>query len=215
MKKIIAFLLIFSTVFCCACGERAEENEAGFTDTETGIEYVYCAYNGIYPNAKGEEYARSEVRSYYKIPFENEKEFLCMENDGELLVLRAKNVAEPTLEIFNPLAGAIYDSNNKILISRIYIDKEYLSEAPADKDYKGETSLCKSIANALTKNEDVGYPSNRNEDETYYIRLFSQDYPGLYYNIMFTSAVGRYYIVDRATNKTVIAPDDVVARMVG
>lgn len=205
---------MFSCLICTGCEKKAEETEAGFLDKNTGIEYVYCEFNGIYANARGEEYAKSDVRTYYKIPFEEPERFLCIDVDGELIVLRAKDVAEPTLESFAPVAGAIYDQSNRILISRIYVDEEFLSEAPS-ADYKGETDLCKSIAKALTEGEEVGYPSNTNDDETYNIRLFSQDYAGLYYNVVFTSAVGRYYLTDRATGKTVYAPDDVVVRMVG
>ncbi len=214
MKKIIAFLLVFSCLLCTGCDKKAEETQAGFLDKNTGIEYVYCKFNGIRANARGDEYAKSDVRTYYKVPFENPEKFLCVDLDGELILLRAKDVAEPELSGFDPVAGAIYDGNDKILISRIYVDEEYLSSAPTE-DYKGETSICKSIADALTKGEDVGYPSNVNQDETYNIRLFSQKYPGLYYGVVFTSAVGRYYLTDRATGKTVYAPDDVKLRMVG
>ncbi len=214
MKRIIALLLLACCLVFTGCDRTGEETEAGFLDKNTGIEYVYCEFNGLFANGRGDEYAKSDVRTYYKVPFEDPEKFLCIDVDGEFILLRAKDVAEPTIDNFNPVAGAIYDANNQIMISRIYVDEEYLSSEPSD-DYKGETSLCKSISKAFKEGKDVGHPSNTNSDETYNIRLFSEDYAGLYYNVVFTSAMGRYYLIDRATGKAVYAPDDVVVRMVG
>ncbi len=214
MKKIIAFLLAAVCLVCTGCEEKAVETKAGFLDKNTGIEYIYCEFNGVYANARGDEVAESDKRIYYSIPFENPEKFLCVDVDGELMVLRAKDVEEPTLDKFDPVAGAIYDINNTILISRIYIDEDYLSQLPAT-DYVGETALCKTIAKALCEGKDVGRPANTNDNDTYNIRLFSEKYPGLYYNVLFTSAKGRYYLIDRATGKAVYAPDEVIARMVG
>ncbi len=214
MKKIVAFLLMLSCLFCCGCGKKAEETKAGFIDKQTGIEYIYCEYNGLAPNAKGQEYARSKVRSYYKVPNENEKKFLCTEEGGELILLRAKDVEEPTLENFDAIGASVYDANNIVKITAFYVDEEYRDNKPTG-DYKGESSVCKSITKAFRDNEDVGVPANTDESETYNIHLLSKDYPGLHYNVVFTSSMGRYYLIDRATQKAVYAPDDVVARMVG
>ena len=54
------------------------------------------------------------------------------------------------------------------------------------------------------------------EENEFYIRLYSENYPGLYYEVGFcTDENGMAYLTDMVTGKTVPCPDEVTVRMIG
>ena len=85
MKRIIAFILIASSLLLVACG-GGEPTELGFIDPDTGIEYVDVTPMGLYPVDKGEEFISVTVNGedtvYYEVEFENTSNFLCYEIEG-------------------------------------------------------------------------------------------------------------------------------------
>ncbi len=219
-RKIIAALLAVLSIFSlAACGKKSGEYTVyGFYDPNTKIEYVDVAPFGLYAVTRGDDYitvGEGESKTVYcEIMAESPESFLCVEDNGELLVVRNKEIEEPTIETFNPIAASIYDGNNTTFISRFYADEQYLDDANGVVGER-DSALCQQIAKALVENEDTTV-TTVSEDERFYIRLLSKDYPGLYYMVVFFgNDAGRYFLRDRATGKTVYCPHDIIARMVG
>lgn len=221
MKRILAFLIaLISVVTLVGCHkETGEWTVYGFIDNENEIEYVDVAPFGLYAVNRGKEYIKvgegSNQITYYEVQFESPENYLCVEDNGEYLLVRNKDIEEPTIETFNPVAAAIFDGNNQALITRFYADEQFIPEdvengVVGDRD----SSLCQNIAKAIVEGEDTTVDKVSEEDR-FYIRLLSKDYPGLYYMVVFFgNDAGRYFLRDRATGKTVYCPHDIIARMV-
>ncbi len=203
-----------------ACAD-AEITEQGVIDNETGIEYVHVAPRGLYALSGGDELFTVKndgaSQAYLSVDFEDSKRFICIEDSGEYLLLRAKDVEEPTLATFNPIAALIYNETNTTFITNFYADREYLPEGTDYNNQSEDSDLCRLIADTITNGEAQSIPNDAIlEDNMFFIRLLSKDYPGLYYSVCFYGATdNRYYITDRATRKTVLCPNEVIARMVG
>lgn len=222
MKKFIAFILIFSMFLFVGCGEQSGENtDYGFTDPKTGNEYVFCKPMGLYPVSHGEEYltVKNEDKTetiYYAVEFEDTSRFLCYDENGYYFLAYNKNMEEPKLADFNPIAASIYNSANTGYITSFWADNEYLPDDLKEHNPTEDTWLCKLIAEHLTTGEHVEVPVTEDTmTDLYYIRLLSEDYPGLYYLVSFFGYNGRYFLRDGAARKTVYCPRDVILRMVG
>ena len=213
----LALAIIMISCFLVGCNHKGTQTEAGFTDKKTGIEYVYCKMLGVYAHGVEDEYINVGDEVFYKVEFEDPKEFLAVEDSGEFLLVRSKDTEEPTLSNFGPIAAEIYNSGNTVLISYIYASNEDL---PEDKRYDENPEngyICKLMAQALAEREAQTVPDDEISDENrYFIRLLSDKYPGLYYVLVFfKDTSGRYYLYDRAAKKTVFSPREVTAFMVG
>lgn len=220
MKRFTALLLALCFLALIGCGNKGELTEEGFTDTKTGIEYVEVEPMGLYPVQKGDELLTlkkgGETIAYYEVLFEDTSEFLCYEIEGNLFLVRAKTAKEPTVSEFNPIAATIYNAANTYPIDNFFADVEYLPEDKKNEFTVGETALCKLAAEAITNGEAVELNFQYEDlDALYYIRLLSQDYPGLYYLISFFRYNGRCFLRDDRLGKTVYCPNDLIARMGG
>ena len=221
MKKLIAFILIISMLLFVGCDNKGENTEEGFVDPETGIEYVYCTPMGLYPVDPGEEFITVENADktktiFYEVWFEEPSRFLCYEEEGYHFLVRNKDVAEPTVKEFDPIAASIYNSSNTIYITSFYADNEYLPDDKKEHNPTEDTWLCQMIAEYLSTGEKVDVPvTEETIQDLYYIRLYSQEYPGLFYLVSFFGFNGRYFLRDSATNTTVYCPRDIIVRMVG
>lgn len=215
-KRIFAFILALTMLFLLGCDRKGEKTDyGGFVDTKTGIEYTFCTPRGLYAVSRGEDFITVGDRVYAEVQFEDTSRFLCLEDSGELLLLRAKDLEEPTLATFNPIAAQIYTDDNAMMITNFYADDEYLPDDKKGINPTQDSGICRQIAETITNNEAQVLPAEIDRDEMFYIRLLSQDYPGLYYAVVFYGHNGRYYLYDRATGKVVFAPRDVIIRMVG
>ena len=216
-KKIIALALaVICLLWLCSCGE-ADNTSVGFIVPKTGIEYVFCGVFSVYAVEKGDEYIKYSGEQLYEVEFESPEDFLCVEDSGELLVYRRKDIGDITLENFEPIAAQIYDSSNTRWIASFFADDEYLPEEDRGVNTSQDSELCAKIAQAITEGENVEIDSeNIAYSNQYYIRLLSQKYPGLYYMVWFYGDTdGRFYLRDRSAKKSVECPRDILARMIG
>lgn len=219
-KRIFALMLALAMLVLTGCGRRGEPTEEGFRDEKTGIEYFYVKPMGLYPVEPGEEFltlkeGKTETK-FYEVWFEDTQNFLCYEDSGNYFLVRSERVKEPTVAEFNPIAASIYGSSNMVFISSFYADNQYLPEDQREHSPTEDSWLCRLIAETLTDGESVSVPVNTNNiQDLYYIRLLSQDYPGLYYLVSFFGFNGRYFLRDDAAGKTVYCPRDIILRMVG
>jgi hypothetical protein len=221
IKRIFAFLLATLSLFLVSCGRTGEPTEFGFIDGKTGIEYVDVKPMGLYAVTAGEEYLKVKLgeseQTYFQVEFEDPKKFLCFEDSGENLLVRAKDVEEPTLSTFDPIAALVYNETNTVFITNLFADAEYLPEGEKYNNPTEDSDLCRMIADQLVNGEAVTVKdSDILKNDMFFIRLLSQKYPGLYYLVVFYGATdGRYYLLDRANGKTVYCPNDIIVRMVG
>lgn len=219
-KRIFALMLALAMLVLTGCGRKGELTEEGFRDVKTGIEYFYVKPMGLYPVEPGEEFltlkeGKTETK-FYEVWFEDTQNFLCYEDSGSYFLVRSERVKEPTVAEFNPIAASIYGSSNTVFISSFYADNQYLPEDQREHSPTEDSWLCRLIAETLTDGESVSVPVNTNNiQDLYYIRLLSQDYPGLYYLVSFFGFNGRYFLRDDAAGKTVYCPRDIILRMVG
>lgn len=219
-RLFVLFLAVSMMLLCVSCKDdgiaEGESTPHGFKNPETGIEYVQVAEKGLYAVNKGEEFIKVGEETYFTVLHEKPEQFLCIEDSGELLLYRAKDVKEPDVSEFKPIAGQIYNATNTVLITYFYADNKYLPEDKQEHNPTEDSHLCELIAKQLTEGEAVTVNATYDTiQDQFFIRLLSQDYPGLYYLVVFYGYEGRYYLYDRAAGKTVFCPNDIIVRMVG
>lgn len=221
MKKFSAFILAVSILLLAGCGNKGEITDLGFVNPETGIEYVYCTPMGLYPVDPSDEFITvvnpdKTKTVFHGVWFEDTSDFLCYEEEGYYFLVRNKDVAEPTVKEFNPIAAAIYNSSNTGYITSFYADNQYLPEDKQEHNPTEDTWLCQMIGEYLAAGENVEVPvTDKTIQDLFYFRLYSEDYPGLYYLVSFFGYNGRYFLRDSAHNTTVYCPRDIILRMVG
>ena len=93
----------------------------------------------------------------------------------------------------------------------------FYEKSVADKNKTEDgTKYIALIKNAFLKGDQTtptGEPSDENE---FYIRLYSKNYPGLYYEVLFYTDTNEVaYLWDRVSGKTVACPDELTVRMIG
>ena len=218
IKKLSALLLAaLCLAGMCSCSRRADITADGFIVPATGTEYVLCRMFSVYAVEKGGEYIKYGNEQVYEVEFESAKDFLCVEDSGELLVYRSASSGDISVTDFDPIAARIYDSSNTRWIASFFADDEYLEEDQRGINETQDSELCRTIARAVDEGEavDLNY-DNMAYTNRYFVRLLSQKYPGLYYVVVFFGDNdGRFYLRDRSINKTVICPRDVLSRMIG
>lgn len=218
VKRTVVFILAVLCAFSlCACRESADVTEGGFTVASTGNEYVLCRFLSVYAVNAGDPYVKYGSELVYEVQFEDPNEFLCVYDSMEYLVYRNKSLPELTVDSFAPVAAMIYDGTNTRWIASFFADDEYLPEDQRGINESQDTYVCRAIAEALTEGENVDVASdNMALSNRYFIRLTSQNYPGLFYTVFFfCDNNGVFYLRDRAINKNVVCPREVLERMIG
>ncbi|MCH5184177.1 MAG: hypothetical protein J1E00_08385 [Oscillospiraceae bacterium] len=192
-----------------------------FRDDSTGIEYVNCNILAVKPLSMSDEpYCKAAGISYYAIDFEDPSRFLCDydKETGSSFVYRNRELPDITIENFNAIAAFLYiDGVQPQRVAQLYADDEYLPDELKGLNPSQDTALVRQITDALVNGEErvVGQGESSDED-VFFFRLLSADYPGLYYSVCFFGDIyGRYYVQDLANFRTVDAPAEIVAWIVG
>ena len=224
MKKFVALLLAFSGFLLSACngGEKlaeiSEYTADGFVDPNTGVEYV-TARGGrtLYAVTAGEKYLTAADTAFYTVEFEEKSKFLCLPDNGENLLYRAKDVEEPDVVSFEPVSAGIYNSGNARKMAQLYADDEYLPDELKGRNPSQDTALCRELARAVAENEQSDCEDDEIDSSTLrFVRLYSQKYPGLYYLLaVYGDTYGRYFVRDRYLGKSVICPREISVRIYG
>lgn len=224
MKKFVALLLAFSGFLLSACngGEKlaeiSEYTADGFVDPNTGVEYV-AARGGrtLYAVTAGEKYLTAADTAFYTVEFEEKSKFLCLPDNGENLLYRAKDVEEPDVVSFEPVSAGIYNSGNARKMAQLYADDEYLPDELKGRNPSQDTALCRELARAVAENEQSDCEDDEIDSSTLrFVRLYSQKYPGIYYLLaVYGDTYGRYFVRDRYLGKSVICPREISVRIYG
>lgn len=214
---LLACLLLLAG---CNSPHSAVHVDLGFIDKKTDIEYVSCNILAVKPITIEDAYCKADDMTYYQIQFEDPAEYLCDYDSasGSSIVYRNKNLPDITIENFNAIAAFLYlDGTTPVKVAQLYADDEYLPEELRGQNPSQDTALVRQITDALI-NGDERFVSDEDyiEDDTYYFRLLSADYPGLYYSVcFFGDRYGRYYVEDMGTFKIADAPSEIVAWIIG
>ena len=220
---LLALLCLLPSVSACHHSKVhvGTPTELGFRDDNTGVEYVNCNVVAVKPLAMGEEaYCKAGEIPYYAINFEDPSRFLCDfdKESGSSIVYRNRELPDITVENFNAIAAFLYiDGIQPQRVAQLYADDEYLPEELQGQNPSQDTALVRQITDALVNGKERVVPSSDYSDEDlYYFRLLSADYPGLYYSVCFFGDLyGRYYVQDMATFRIVDAPSEITAWIVG
>lgn len=197
------------------------QTDLGFRDEDTGIEYVNCNIIAVKPLAMSDEpYCEAGEVPYYSVNFEEPSRFLCDfdKESGSSIVYRNRELPDITIENFNAIAAFLYiDGVQPQRVAQLYADDEYLADELKGQNPSQDTALVRQITDALVNGEERVVPREESSDEdVYYFRLLSQDYPGLYYSVCFFGDIhGRYYVQDMATFRIVDSPAEITAWIVG
>lgn len=218
MKKIIICLVLTAVFLLSGCDDKlkVEQNDKGFYDEDNNIQYVACSEFAVRPLEVGEEYAADGDNTYYKIPWQEPKEFLCDNIEGISFVYRASNIEDITINSFKPISALVYLSDS-LYVSTLYCEQKYLTEELQSENARDDSEIIYSIRDALVDGERVTVAENKiSYEDEFYIRLLSAKYPGLYYTVIFfTDVDGKAYLKDRGTGECVLAPENVIIRMIG
>lgn len=217
LLSLLCLTLLFSS---CDRPNRGTLTDLGFRDDTTGIEYVACNVIAVKPLAMGEVYCEADDVSYYQINFEDPSRFLCDldAESGSSIVYRNRELPDITVERFNAIAAFLYlDGLTPVRVAQLYADDEYLPDELKGRNPSQDTALVRRITDALVNGEERTVATADYSDENlYYFRLLSADYPGLYYSVCFFGDIyGRYYVQDMATFRIVDAPSLITAWIVG
>lgn len=223
--KILAVLLgtalvlglIFLITHCDGKEEEAppahsaELSETVITDTETGISYVRCPI-GIGANTLKDEFLTVGGENgivLYTIISEDSARFISEAKDalGGSYVYRAEGEPPITLEGFSPVSAGIFMDGLNMPIDHFYAD--------GTENAENGTVYIEYIKTALS-GEAVGGTTGELTDTEYYIRLYSANYPGLYYEVVFCTDInGVAYLRDMVTDKLYLSPDGLTVRITG
>ena len=221
LRALSALLLCFSLLLA-SCGNKWEPTELGFRNETTGIEYIACNVIAVKPivRSDSEPYCKVDGVPYYAIRDEQPEQFLCDydEKSQSSIVYRNRELPDVTIENFNAIAAWLFlDGVMPLMVAQLYADDEYLAEELRGQNPSQDTALVRKITDALVNGEARNVPQDTySDDDLYYFRLLSADYPGLYYSVCFFGDVyGRYYVQDMATFRIADAPPEIVAWIVG
>ena len=223
LALLLALLCLTLSISACrrSNAHGGTPTELGFRDDSTGIEYVNCSVVAVKPLAMSDEpYCEAGKIPYYAINFEDPSRFLCDfdQESGSSIVYRNRELPDITVENFNAIAAFLYiDGIRPQRVAQLYADDEYLPDELKGQNPSQDTALVKQITDALVNGtERVVSPEDYSDEDLYYFRLLSQDYPGLYYSVCFFGDIyGRYYVQDMANFRIVNAPAEIVAWIVG
>lgn len=223
MKKTLAFTLVILTLVLCACTEGEEPLRGyevsltpyGFTDPETGIEYeMFSNPISVYALEKDEPLCNDGDMQYYSVKWEDSTKYLC-DKDG--VVYKAVGIPDLTIDVFDPVAAFVYYGS--AYLTTLYCEEKYRDPEisyPDDTVFQDDSDLVYAIRDAILNEPETELPLELDDDNTFILRMLSADYPGLYYVVVFTSdAKGNCYLYDRASRKSVYAPEEVVEKFIG
>lgn len=223
MKKTLAFTLVILTLVLCACTEGEEPLRGyevsltpyGFTDPETGIEYeMFSNPISVYALEKDEPLCNDGDMQYYSVKWEDSTKYLC-DKDG--VVYKAVGIPDLTIDVFDPVAAFVYYGS--AYLTTLYCEEKYRDPEisyPDDTVFQDDSDLVYAIRDAILNEPATELPLELDDDNTFILRMLSADYPGLYYVVVFTSdAEGNCYLYDRASRKSVYAPEEVVEKFIG
>ncbi|MHB1151175.1 MAG: hypothetical protein ACYCWE_01940 [Eubacteriales bacterium] len=186
MKKTFLPLLFITAVLLTSCSQlvRITYKDGKYIDSAHNIRYENASVS-YEPVSEGTEYARYNKTVLYTIPGAEPTEWLAEKYEGIGSVFYSEDAVLPALSEFEAVKILIYVSGfNNLAVASIN-DAEVIAEL-TDIIASGEQTEAK------------------NTDDSYSLKIASDKYPFLYYNLVYIiSSDGERYVYDRGTKQTV------------
>lgn len=227
---------IMLAVTSCSGVKDVTISDSGFTIEETNIKYLSCG-RAVFAVNVGDVFAKDgSGNEYCEIVLEDANEFLC-DNDKDLpYVYRSADLPEITAVSFAPIAAQLWleGTGNSTRIGVLEPEVDYLrgkngwSDERCDKlenDRLAAKAACEAnnekyyasydyvylirdtIANDEVKRTAAPSVNETDVDFTLHIRLLSDVYQGLYYEVVFWRDMnGVNYLLDRGTGYSYLCP---------
>ncbi len=204
MRRVLSVLLFVvllgvSLMSCSAKVVKMEFSEDGALVDEDGAVYKYAPV-GYEPTEQGEEYGLIEgimEEKLYRIGDMDPSLWLTTEYSGAATtVYYSETIDLPSLSELDPELCYICEVGEKTY--SIYT----LGEA------EGEEDVIEKIVSAMYDEalEPEIWP-RADANETYMLKLYSEKWPAIYYNLVYAQCESGGYIYDRASKKCVAVGD--------
>lgn len=186
MKKALLCVIVAAALALCSCSGliNLTYKDGWYTDSVNGIKYLNASVS-YEPVSVGKEYARFNKTVLYEIPGSDPKKWMTEAFEGIGSVFYAEGVKLPSLSEFG--AKEIHVCVSEInTVGIALIDDKAVIAAVIDSIENGEN----------TEPGDIS--------ESYYLKIASDAYPFLYYNLIYAKAAdGSRFLYDRGTKHTV------------
>lgn len=186
MKKTLLPLLFITAVILTSCSQlvRITYKDGKYIDSAHHIQYENASVS-YEPVSEGTEYALYNKTVLYTIPGAEPTEWLAEKYEGIGSVFYSENTVLPSLSEFEAARISIYVSGfNKLPVASVD-DAEVIAE----------------LTDILANGEQT---EANNTDNSYSLKIASDKYPFLYYNLVYIiSSDGGRYVYDRGTKRTV------------
>lgn len=209
MKRIVSIALVpaMLLLLLVSCSEKIvkmEYNEDGALEARDGSLYKYAPV-GYEPTNQGEEYGLIESalsEKLYRIGEEDPSEWLTTEYTGATTtVYYSADIELPTLSEMEPTLCYICEQDENIY-------SVYTLGDGNNKDADAEVKIIDDIVNILEDDsiETAVWPRGDGA-ETYNLKMYSENWPAIYYNIVYVREGSSNYIYDRCNKKCVNVGD--------
>ena len=186
MKKTFLPLLFIIAVLLTSCSQlvRITYKDGKYIDSTHNIQYENASVS-YEPVSEGTEYARYNKTVLYTIPGAEPTEWLAEKYEGIGSVFYSDDAVLPALSEFEAVKILIFVSGFNSLAVASINDADVIAEL-TDIIANGEQTEAK------------------NTDDSYSLKIASDKYPFLYYNLVYIiSSDGERYVYDRGTKRTV------------
>ena len=207
MKKRIAILLsLFMTAsLLCSCGGTVnmEYNSEGYIEAENGDLYNYAPV-GYEPTNQGKEYGLIDgtiPEKVYCIGDIDPGEWITSEYAGAATtVYYSADIELPTLSDMG--AGLCYICEQGDKVYSLYTIGD-----PANGDVDNERAVIKKIIDAISDEQTKSELWPRSSGTIYNLKFYSEEWPAIYYNLLYCRDGGEDYVYDRVSKKCVSVGD--------
>lgn len=186
MKKTLLPLLFITAVLLTSCSQliRITYKDGKYIDSVNNIQYENASVS-YEPVSEGTEYASYNKTVLYTIPGAEPTEWLAEKYEGIGSVFYSEDTVLPALSEFEASGIQIFVSGFNNLAVASIDDAEVIAE----------------LTDILANGEQT---EAKNTDDSYSLKIASDKYPFLYYNLVYIiSSDGERYVYDRGTKKTV------------
>ncbi len=199
MKRVAA-LLLFLALLLCACSRQAVYvfKEDGTLTDSSGNAY-YSAPVGYEPTNQGDERGKIDDaigKILYRVGDLDPADYLTSAySGGTTLFFYSTDIALPTLWEMHPSICYLCEQETNIITFCTIGDGSRSGSADTDKEVL-ETILSR-VQNAIESGESASIWPRADENETYRLKFYSEDWPAFYYNLTLAVCSDGAYLYDR------------------
>ena len=208
MKRIISVFTVIALLLCslasCAKTEKMSYDEEGRLVAKNGRAYKYAPV-GYEPTEQGEEYGLIDSvlsEKLYRIGELDPKEWLTTEYTGATTtVFYSEDIELPTLSELDPeLCYLCEEEENTYSF--------YTLGDPEGKNADKEREIIDKLVKMLTDEDAKAALWPRGEtDESYDLKLYSKEWPAIYYNLEYVREGSGNYVYDSVNRKCINVGD--------